>query len=90
MGFFGSLFGISKMNADPDQQKLARLLIEASEDGRKHSDLVRFLIAQPWSPSDTRNRITHALSIVKVSSVPDTYAKAKSIGMDLYQASYKL
>jgi hypothetical protein len=31
MGFFGSLFGIKKMNADPDQQVFARLFIAAAE-----------------------------------------------------------
>jgi hypothetical protein len=48
MGFLSSLFGISKMNADPDQQRLARMLIEAAEDSSKHVDLVNWIIRQPW------------------------------------------
>jgi hypothetical protein len=90
MSFLGSLFGARKMNADPDQQTFARLLIAAAEDGSKHGDLIRWLVKQPWSPSETRTRIIHALSIVKIASVPETYAKARQIGYDLNMATYQL
>lgn len=90
MGFLSSLFGVTKMNADPDQQAFAKLLIEATEDSGKYNELIRWLVKQPWSPSETRTRITHALSIVKIASVPDIYAKAKQIGYDLNMATYKL
>jgi hypothetical protein len=83
MGLFGSLFGVSKMNADPDQQHLARMFIEAAESGdmRKHVELTNWLIKQPWNASETRNRISHALSIVKISRFrPPTRARRKSDG----------
>jgi hypothetical protein len=92
VGFFSSLFGVSKMNADPDQQRFARMFIEAAEDpsmGRQ-IELTNWLIQQPWTPSETRNRIMHALSIVKVASVPAIYARAKEIGRHLHDASYQL
>ena len=89
MGFFGSLFGVSKMNADPEQQQFARLFIEAAESGSTVK-ITNWIIKQPWSASETRTRITHALSIVKISSVPATYQRAKEIGMDFHHASYRL
>jgi peptidyl-tRNA hydrolase len=89
MGIFGALFGIKKMNADPDQQHFARLLIGAAEEG-KSAELVNWLIQRPWTPSETRTRIHHALSIVKIASVPATYAKAKQIGQEMHEASYRL
>jgi len=92
MGFFGSLFSVRKMNADPDQQLFARMFIEAAESNNvtRQTELTNWLIRQPWSPSETRTRITHALSIVKVSSVPTTYARAKEFGQLLHDASYRL
>ncbi len=90
MSLFGSLFGITKMNADANQQQCARLLIEAAEDPFKYVHLVDWLIRQAWPGSETRARIAHALSIVKVSSVPATYACAKEIARDLHEASYRL
>jgi hypothetical protein len=89
MGFLRSLFSVKKMNADPDQQRLARLFIDAAENG-EIVNLTNFIIEQPWSPSDTRNRISHALSIVKISSIPATYERAKKIGWELIQVSYSL
>lgn len=89
MGFLSSLFGVSKMNADPDQQLFARMFIEAAESGSM-TKLTNWLIKQPWNAAETRNRIVHALSIVKVSSVPATFARAKEIGLIITQASYRL
>jgi hypothetical protein len=92
VGFLSALFGVKKMNADPDQQLFARMFIEAAEDSgiAKQIELTNWLIQQPWTPSETRNRITHALSIVKVASIPATYARAKEIGRTLHDASYRL
>jgi hypothetical protein len=89
MGFLGALFGISKLNADADQQEFARRLIAAAEEGR-HVELVNWVITRPWRASETRNRIAHALSIVRVSSVPATYQIAKEIGLELTHSSYRL
>lgn len=90
MGFLKALFGVKQMNADPDQQHFARLFIQAAEGQISTSELTNWLISRPWSPSDTRTRITHALSIVKIASVPETYNKAKEFGRLLHDASYRL
>ena len=89
MGLFGSLFGITKMNADPEQQLFARMFIEAAET-ENSVKLTNWLVRRPWSSKETRTRIAHALSIVKISSVPSTYNSAKEIGMRFHQASYEL
>jgi hypothetical protein len=90
MGIFSALFGTSKMNADPAQQHLARMFIEAagSNDLKKEIEITNWLIKQPWSAAETRNRIAHAISITKVASVPATYARAKEIGQRIHNASY--
>lgn len=92
MGLWGSLFGITRMNADPVQQQFAKMFIEAAEsnDFKKRIELTNWLIKQPWTPSETRTRIAHALSIVKVASIPATYARAKAIGREFNDASYRL
>ena len=83
MGFLSYLFGTTKLNADPVQQELAGTIIEVAE-GRQHAmDIVRFLKEQGWSRSDQGNRLTHALSMVKVSR-GDLYPAAKEIGRQIY------
>lgn len=89
MGFLKSLFSVGKMNADPDQQRLARLLIEAAESD-SHVELVNWIIVQPWKPSELRTRLAHAVSIAKLSSVPSTYEAVKEIARDLHNSSYRL
>ena len=94
MGIFGALFGIKRMNADPDQQQFAKLLIAAAENSsiRARIDLTNWLIKRPWAASgkETRTRIAHALSIVKVASLPATYERACEIGKRIHMDSYQL
>jgi len=90
MGIFGALFGLSKMNAEPAQQRLAHMFIEAAESGdfKKEIEITNWLIEQPWSAKETRNRIAHAISIAKIASVPASYARVKEIGLRIHNASY--
>ena len=90
MGILSALFGVSKMNADPAQQHLARMFIEAAESGvlKKEIEITNWLIKQPWSAAEARSRITHAISIAKIASVPETYARVKEIGLRIHNASY--
>jgi hypothetical protein len=95
MGIFGMLFGgVQRMNADPDQQQFAKLFIAAAEDTgmRGEINLTNWLVSRPWAvnPKETRTRIGHALSIVKISSLPPTYKRACEIGKELHMASYRL
>ena len=89
MGFLSAIFGASRMNADPDQQRLARMLIEAVEQG-KNGEFLNWFVRQPWSPSETRTRLAHAVSITKISSIPETYQSVKSLAGELHKASYRL
>jgi hypothetical protein len=84
--------GVQKMNADPDQQQFAKLLVAAAENptARGEADLINWLAKQPRSPKETRNRIAHAVSIVKIASLPPTYERAMAIGKNLHMASYRL
>jgi hypothetical protein len=95
MGIFGALFGgVRRMNADPDQQQFAKLLIAAAEDSgiRARIDLTNWLIKQRWAANgkETRNRIAHALSIVKIASLPATYERAREIGEQIHTDTYRL
>jgi hypothetical protein len=91
MGFFGALFGMLQLNADPAQQQLARMLVEVAEsqDPKKFADIADWLVKQPWSASEIRNRIAHAVSITRISSVPATHARVKELGMMLHSVSYR-
>ncbi len=88
MGFFASLFNAPKMNADPEQQEFARLFISAVEQG-KEVDLINWLVKRHWRASETRTRIAHAISIVKIASVPETYRRAKEIGLRINNETYR-
>jgi hypothetical protein len=83
MGFFSALFGIKKLNADPEQQALAQMFIDAAEGKIGTSDIHRHLIKTRRPASDVRSRINHALSTVKVFR-PDLYPAASAVGKDIY------
>jgi hypothetical protein len=87
-----ALFSARKMNADPDQQQFARLLIAATEGAKGRVELINWLIKQPWAGygANTRARVAHALSIVKVATAPETYAKAREIANQIRMDSYRL
>ena len=80
MGFFSALFGVKKLNADPEQQALAQMFIDAAEGKIGTSDIHRHLIK---TASDVRSRINHALSMVKVFR-PDLYPAASAVGKQIY------
>jgi hypothetical protein len=79
-----------KRNADPNQQHLARLLIDAAQDSTRHSELVNFIIHQPWSPKETRRRLAHAQSLAKIAAFPPTYERVREITLSLINASFRL
>jgi len=83
VGFLSHLFGTTKLNADPVQQKLAAIIIEVAEGRRRPTDIVLFFQEQGWSRSDQGNRLTHALSMVRVARA-DLYPTAKEIGRQIY------
>lgn len=58
MGTFGMLFGgVQRMNAAPDQQQFAKLLVPAAEDptGRGEANLINWLVKQHWRPKEPQS-----------------------------------
>lgn len=89
MGFLSSLFGTRKMNADPDQRQFAELLIQGAQSG-SFVAVNNWLVKQPWSPSETRTRVIHALTLVRMWSPPEVYERAKQMGEMIHSSSYQL
>ena len=86
MGFFGSLFQaiftpIGKLNADPVQQQLAQLLIQAAEGPLGGVVIRSFVLKQNWEPFEEQRRIAHAVSMVRVWR-PDLYAEVNKIAKE--------
>jgi hypothetical protein len=85
-GFLGMLLNMERWNNDPDQKQLVdRFIAEAR--GAANTDLISFIIRQNWSARETRNRIAHALSLVKQAAEPAVYKKAKNLGLTLMRPS---
>jgi hypothetical protein len=81
MGLFRYTFSIKKWNADPDQQALAQLFIDYAEHRKSREDVFGFLEKQigTWPREECEDRITHALSMVRVYRV-DLYPIGKELG----------
>jgi hypothetical protein len=88
-------FGLRKTrewNNEPKQQELIRLIVAAAQDSSAYSALTKFIVqaSMDWSPSETRDRIAHAISYIKWAVERDVYKRAKEIGRDFTLASYRL
>ena len=85
MGFLGSLFRTGKLNADLEQQALARALIDSVEHNRGFAkeEVFKILARNRWSRSEQRNRLAHAASISKISRA-DLYPRITELAKDLY------
>ncbi len=73
-------------NADPRQQQIARMLIHAAEtqSAREEVEIMNFMIDQGWRKSEIKNRIVHAVSITKVSSIPSVHAAVRDAGFRIH------
>lgn len=78
MGFLSYALNIKKRNADPIQQKLARMIVDVVEGRQNPIELVIFVQSHGWTKSDQIERLTHALSVVRVSR-GDLYRRAQEI-----------
>jgi hypothetical protein len=78
MGFFSYILNINKRNADPIQQKMAQMIIDVVEDRQHPVEIIRFVQSQGWGRSDQIERLTHALSMVRVFRA-DLYPQAQEI-----------
>lgn len=85
MGFFGALFGTSKLNEDPKQQALAKELLNCVENNRGFATnkLFELLHANGWSRSEQGNRLIHAASMTKIWRA-DLFPDVKKLAQSLY------
>lgn len=85
MGFLKNLFQVGKLNADPEQQALAKALVESVENngGSLTREVFEILTRNDWSRSEQGNRLTHACSMTKVWR-PDLYPRISKIAKGLY------
>lgn len=85
MGFFSSLFQTGKLNSDPEQQALARALLDSVENNHGHAkrEIFEILVRNGWSRSEQGNRLTHACSMTKVWR-PDLYPQVAKLAKALY------
>src|ERR1700722_11001905 len=60
---------ITKWNADPKQQALAKLFIDTIEGRKSPGDIVAFLNEHEWAGPEAEDRACHALSMVRVFRV---------------------
>jgi len=78
MGFLSNLFRTNKLNADPIQQELAKLIIDVTEGRRYETEILSFVHHQGWSRSEQGHRLTHAASMVRVWRA-ELFARANEI-----------
>lgn len=85
MGFFSSLFQTSKLNADPEQQALAKALVDSVENNKGFAtrEVFEILTRNGWSRSEQGNRLTHACSMTKVWRA-DLYPQVSQLTKQLY------
>jgi hypothetical protein len=78
MGFLSYLLNIGEWNADPTQQMISRMLIGVVE-GREHPiSIIELIQSQGWPKDKQIERLTHALSVVRVSR-GDLYRAAQEV-----------
>ncbi len=85
----GSMAQWRRWNNDQNQQEFIRLLI-AEADGTSFAGSTNFICRQDWRAKEIRNRIIHALRVVKLMAEPAVYNSAKEIGRRLTLDSYRL
>lgn len=80
LGFIGALWWYnhqrqSRLDADPAQHELARLLVAASrqQGGKGPRDVSSLLDRIARSGADRRVRLTHAVMLVRSEAAPDLY-----------------
>jgi len=78
MGFFRYLTSLNKWNADPVQQRISRMLIDVVEGRQNPAEIVLFIEEQGWPKTEKIDRLTHALSVVKISR-GDLYPDAQEL-----------
>jgi hypothetical protein len=86
-GLFGKM---QQWNNDPNQHRLVQLFIKYGEGSVCAAELTKFVLYRDWSANETRQRILHALSIVKIAATPYVYQRAKEMGHTLHDVACRL
>ncbi|HOB14494.1 MAG TPA: hypothetical protein PK680_09985 [Novosphingobium sp.] len=74
-----------RLDADPAQQELARLLVKASTspDDAARQAVTAHLARTGKSGADRRVRLTHAVMLVRSEAAPDLYEKVLMLSRQL-------
>ncbi|MGY4476970.1 hypothetical protein [Bradyrhizobium sp. USDA 3364] len=89
------LFSALKWNSDPNQQRLALIILDAAKydvsrgaSGKLVNIREMFTFTQGcgWDDKEASNRFIHAVSMLKPMVDPATFKAAKEIGQNLYNA----
>jgi hypothetical protein len=90
-----AIFKTSKWNREPEQKKLAAMLMEAgayeATGGIRgtHLDIrevIAFTTACGWRDKEASDRFVHAVSMIRPIADIETYEAARTIAHNLYQA----
>jgi hypothetical protein len=88
MGIFGQFGKMVRLNKDPDQQQIARLFILAGSSAPKDAVLVavvieKFVSDHGWKGDEAKDRLAHALSLVRVQAPRAVYDNATEVWRSL-------
>ncbi len=89
------LFKTAQWNNDPNQKKLAAILLEAATydttlgtQGKRLDirELIAFTDNCGWTDKEASNRFVHAVSMIKPLADQETYLEANEIALGLYNS----
>lgn len=84
MNFLKALFSTPALNNDPKQRELADLIVGVVDEGKHISSIFDYLEFQGWPRNEAGNRVTHAVSMLKVYRA-DIYPQCKTLGVEIYK-----
>lgn len=83
MYIVSSVTKISLYNRDPQQKALAGLLVGTVRNEVPLWEISNFLSSTGWNTKQVRDRMAHALTLVKLHAGVDEYQLAVRIGQDV-------
>jgi hypothetical protein len=90
-----ALFKTAKWNRDPNQKKLAEMLLAGAKfvtssggEGKRLDirEMMAFTSDCGWRSKEASDRFVHAVSMIKPIASVETYGAAKEIALNLYNA----
>src|SRR5215831_12460045 len=88
MSLFGQFGKMLRLNKDPNQQQLARLFILAGsgtpQDAVQVAAVIEKVVADHgWTRDEARDRLAHAISLVRVQTPGAVYENATEVWRSL-------